>query len=282
MIKVSQKLVQKCFGKRKKTSHKGQNGKVLVVGGSAEYSGAPALVGLAAKAVLRTGTDLVFVCAPEKTGWIVSEHLPDAIVYKQKGEYFSKKHARKVLEVSKKADCIVIGNGLGMRKETQEFAKEIAKKAKVPLVIDADAIKALKGFVFKNNAIITPHRKELEIFAGKKITRPEKQVTEIAKKHKCVVLLKGPTDYISDGKKVFYNATGNSGMTVGGTGDVLAGICAAIVSHKNLLLESACSAAFVNGLVGDRLLRKKGVGFIASDFAEEIPFVLKKFWKAKK
>ncbi len=282
MQKVSRSFVQKCFHKRKPSSHKGQNGVVLVVAGSEEYSGAVMLAVLSAKAVLRSGIDLSILVAPEKVGWAASAFSPDLIVHKVKGSFFKKKHASQVLELSKKADVVLVGNGLGLQKETVLFVKEIASKCKKPLVFDADAIKALKGTVFKKPVLLTPHLHELEVFSGKKISDRPKQVKEIAKKHNCVILLKGEKDLISDGSKVFFNSTGNEGMTVGGTGDVLAGICAAFVAHKNSFFDSACSGAFINGVVGDRLLRKKGLGFIASDFAEEIPYALKPFWRKAK
>lgn len=282
MMKVTEGMVQKCFHKRKTSSHKGQNGAVLVVAGSNEYSGAAVLCALSAKAVLRAGVDLSILAAPEKAGWAASAYSPDLVVHKLKGAFFEKKHAKKVLGLSKKAGVLVIGNGLGLHKKTIAFVREIVEKCEKPLVIDADAIKVLKGTMFKNQVLITPHRKELEIFCGKKITKPRIQVKEIARKYNCVILLKRKKDYISDGKKVFYNTTGNEGMTISGTGDVLAGVCAAFVAHKNSLLSSACAAAYVNGLGGDRLLKKKGIGFTATDLVEELPFAMKKFWlKAK-
>ena len=106
-----------------------------------------------------------------------------------------------------------------------------------------------------------------------------KAVKEAAAKHRCVILLKGRVDIISDGKKVALNRTGNSGMTVGGTGDVLAGICAGFMGLGLSPFNAACAAAFVNGTIGDKLLRKMSYGFLASDFVKEIPVQVKRIMK---
>lgn len=275
MIKVTKKMTLKALKNRRPDSHKGENGRVLVVGGSEEYAGAPLIVALAAKAVLRTGADISVLFAPEKVAWSANAYSPDLITYKAKGKFLAKKHAVQVIKMSEKFDCLCIGNGLGMRLETIGFVKKVMRETRIPKVVDADAIKALAGHRFKNDAIITPHLRELGIFAQKKTEATENEVRKIAQKHGCVVLVKGQTDIISDGKKTFYNTTGNPGMTIGGTGDCLAGICAALVSHKNSLLDSACAASYINGLAGDRLLRKKGFGFTATDIVEEIPYAVK-------
>lgn len=277
---VQEKDVRKCFHKRRPDSHKGDNGKVLVVGGSNDLVGAPALAALAALSCYRTGVDLVTVIAPEKAGFIINRYSPDLIVRKVKGSSFSETDAKNVLDLSKKADCVLIGPGIGQDKKTANFVKKVVSKCGKPMILDADAIKAMKGKKFSGKVLITPHAVEFQIFSGKNPHKNrEKIVKQTAKKHDCVILLKGKIDAISDGRKVKLNKTGNAGMTVGGTGDVLAGICAALVAQKNSLFDSACAAAFINGAVGDILLRKKGHGFTASDFLSEIPEVLKKYWK---
>ena len=161
-------------------------------------------------------------------------------------------------------------------KSLKAVDKKFAEKTSKPLVADADAIKALTGHMFSQNALITPHQKELEIFCGKKIgQKKEKTAKDTAKKYNCTVLLKGRIDIISDGNAVFYNKTGNAGMTVGGTGDVLAGICAAFAAKGAKMIDAAASAAYINGLAGDRLKKKLGYGFIATDFLKEIPLAIK-------
>lgn len=274
-------LVRKFFRKRKKDSHKGQNGKALIIGGCEELAGAPALAAMASIACLRSGIDLCTVAAPEKVGWAINSYSPDIIVKKIPGRHFALRHLKTVLGIEKKSDAALVGPGMGRANKTLRFARQLVKKAKGPLVIDADALKACAGMRFYGNAIITPHAKEFEIFSGKKIEGKnlfEKTMIakEVARKHNCVVLLKGRIDIITDGSKVFLNRTGNAGMTVGGTGDVLAGMCTGLLALGAGPTEAAAAAAYVNGRIGDALYRKMGYSYIASDFIREIPNIIKK------
>jgi ADP-dependent NAD(P)H-hydrate dehydratase / NAD(P)H-hydrate epimerase len=149
------------------------------------------------------------------------------------------------------------------------------------LVVDADAIKALSKTKFSGNVLLTPHAKEFEVFNGKKFKGNKMRekiaiVKETAKKFNCTILLKSVVDVISDGKKVALNKTGNPAMTVGGTGDVLAGLCAGFVSQGVSLFDSAVLGAFVNGPAGDLVFKKKGYSLIESDLLQMIPFIIKK------
>ena len=259
--------------RRKAASHKGQNGRVLAIGGSGDYVGAIALAGLAA---LRSGVDIVVVAAPEKTAWAVNCLSPDLITKKFSGKYFTQKHAGDIIKLSKSFDVVLIGNGLGLRNETKEFVRKVVKSVKCPLVIDADAIKALR-IQDICNAIITPHFGELEILLGNsKIGKNEIQKYVNGN----VILLKGPTDTIISKSKVVFNKTGNAGMTKGGTGDVLAGLCAGYLAQSHDLFQSACNAAYINGMIGDILLKKKkGFTYLSSDMVGEIGRVAEKFSK---
>ncbi|HZX20736.1 MAG TPA: NAD(P)H-hydrate dehydratase [archaeon] len=280
--------IKKFFGKRKSNSHKGDNGVVLVIGGSNDLVGAPALAAMASLAAMRIGIDLCIVCAPEKPGFVINKYSPDLIVKKFKGKKFSKKHLKQIFELEKKADVILIGPGLGRNKQTLEFTKEFVKKTKKTTVIDADALTACAGMKFKGNVLITPHAREFEIFSGKKIfgktlLEKEKIVKETAQKYNCTILLKSKTgktaNIISDGKNTVYNNTGNAGMTKGGTGDVLAGLCTGFIALKLNLMQAATAAAFVNGKIGEKLYKKSGYGYLTSDFVKEIPFWTKKISK---
>ena len=145
---------------RKKTAKKGDNGRVLVIGGSKEYTGAAALAGLAA---LRSGADWVTVTAPEKVAWAINSLSADLVTIKLEGDYFSSAHIDEIANLAKKHDVVLLGNGIGLRNETKQFLKTTIKKIKKQIVIDADAIKALSSNDL-SNSIITPHIKELEIF----------------------------------------------------------------------------------------------------------------------
>ncbi len=270
--------------KRRKESRKGENGVVLAIGGSKEYPGAITLAGLAA---LRSGCDLVRIAAPEKVSWAVNAYSPDLITIKLKGEYIRQGHYPLLKPFLKRSDVLLLGNGMTISKAGKEFCKKITNND-VLKVIDADALKML-SLADLRNAIVTPHLRELEellknsnIGANtiKKIIN-EKNIELRAKKtleathpfleKDTIILLKGRIDTIIAKNKIFYNSTGNAGMTRGGTGDVLAGLCAGFLAQSMDLLQSAKNAAYINGMIGDILLRKKkGFTYLASDMVDEI------------
>ena len=243
---------------RRKSSHKGENGKVLVVGGSAEYPGAVFLAGAAA---YRTGADNVTIAAPSKTAWAVNCLSPDIITVKLKGERLKASASKKIVSLSENFDSVLIGNGIGTGNETKKLAATISEKIKRPKVIDADAIKAIK-LQKVSNSIITPHAKELEILM-KNSRCSQKSIRSALGTN--VILAKGRTDRIISARKTAINRTGHEGMTVAGTGDVLAGIAAGILAQEKDLWRSAAAAAHVSGKIGEKLSRKHGNGYVASD-----------------
>lgn len=280
---LTQKQVK--LPKRVSTSHKRQNGTVLIVGGSEEYVGAPLLAGLAA---LRSGCDIVVVAAPEKVAWHINAYTPDLITMKLRGRYLKPSHLTPLKHFFHATDAFLLGNGSGIRKETQDLHKKIASSTSKLKVVDADALKALSMKGIKNT-IITPHEKELEIFlanshAPKKIIQAIRKEKKVEKKanlikkaaqsfldHHNVILLKGKVDAIISHDAIFYNRTGNAGMTKGGTGDVLAGLCVGFLAQSRNVVQSAVNAAFINGQIGDILLKKKkGFTYLASDMVEEL------------
>lgn len=262
---------------RKKTSHKGQNGRVLVVGGSIDYVGAPTFVGQAALAVIRSGADLVTIAAPEKVAWAINCISPDLMTRKLPGDFLQPKHVKTVLALAKTVDVIVVGNGIGLRPQTQTFVKQLIKNIKKPLIIDADALKIVKLQEVRN-AVLTPHGGEFGILLknSKLKGRTMKQLQPLLKDN--VLVLKGhPKTLIVAKNKIVENTTGNAGMTHGGTGDVLAGIIAGLIAQGNDRFTSCRIATFVNGKIGELLYRRMGFGYLASDMVKEIPFALKKF-----
>jgi NAD(P)H-hydrate epimerase len=263
--------------KRKLESHKGDHGRVLVIGGSNKYIGAPALAALAA---LRTGVDIVTVAAPEQAAWIINTYSPDLITRKFEGDFFNWDNIKEVLSLSEKFDVILIGPGLSREPDALAFAKEVIERIPHPKVIDADALKAVRLKDAEiHHAILTPHSKEFEIMAEDTLPKKQEERIEMLKhyvKNDNVLLLKGNTDVIVDRHRTRLNKTGNPGMTVGGTGDVLAGLCAGFLAQTKDLFNSAYYAAFLNGKIGDYLLRQKGYGFTASDFIPLIPLLIKK------
>ncbi len=257
---------------RKRSSHKGDNGVVLVIGGSEDYIGAPALVGLSALAVLRSGADLVYVAAPEKVAWAVNCISPDIITRKIKCKNFSVKNVKEVLKLAKDADVVEIGNGISL--ESKEFMQQIIKRVNKPLVIDAGALRVIRLQDVKN-AVLLPHAKEFEVLL-KNSRLTEKSVQEHLGSN--VLVIKGhPKTVIMSKNKTAVNTSGNAGMTHGGTGDVLAGIITGLMAQGNDPFTSARMAAFVNGAAADMLYKLMGFGYIASDLVTAFPIILKKY-----
>jgi len=260
--------------KRHKDSHKGSNGIVLVVAGSKIYTGAPIFTALG---TLRAGVDLTYLAAPQRAADSAAAYTPDLITIQLEGDFLKPEHVKKIENYFERADVLIIGPGLGKDNKSEKAILEIIRQFPKPIVIDADAIHAISKnlSVLKNKSIIlTPHRREFKKLSGKKVS--EKTVKEFAKANNCVVLLKSSIDIISNGKQIKSNKTGNAGMTVGGTGDVLAGVTAGLLAQKFTPFDSAYYAAKIVGSAGDLAYAEKGYGLLASDVLEKVPFALKK------
>lgn len=257
---------------RKRTAKKGDLGRVMIIGGSTDFVGAPILAATAAKSVLRSGADIVIVAAPARVAWAANAICPDIITKKYNGGYFTARHSADIIKEAKKADVVQIGCGIGRRKETSRFVKNIVRKFTrigKPMVIDADALKAIK-IQDINNSILTPHETEFRILMqNSRIDLKDKRKLRKEIRNN-IILLKGPVDKIISKNRTAYNKTGNAVMTKGGTGDVLAGLCAGFMAQTHDPFKSACMAAYLNGRVGDYLLKKRGRTFIASDIVENL------------
>ena len=256
--------------KIKRQETKGKNGKVLVVGGSVDYVGAPFL---AAMAAFKTGVDLVTVCAPEKVSWTLNAMSPDLITKKMIGEELDLSHVKEILTLSENFDVLLIGNGLGIKKE---FVNKIVRNCKIPMVIDADAIKVIDISLIENS-LITPHIKEFEILfnnSTRKKTYTEDLDENIKTMQKImnnnVILLKGKQDTIFTRHRIHINKTGTNTMTVGGTGDILAGLCAGLLAQSKKFFDSSKDAAYINGKTGEYCQKLYGVSYVASDMLNEV------------
>ncbi|MGB9847928.1 MAG: NAD(P)H-hydrate dehydratase [Minisyncoccia bacterium] len=276
--------LKKYYPKRKKWVHKGDFGYVLIVAGSERFTGSPIFNGVAA---LRAGADLVTIVGHQRAMDVVASFLPDLITYPLDGELHIK-HVPKILELAKNFDALIIGGGLKRDKKTYKAIREIIKKINLPMVIDAEAIRAVaedKKILKNKMAVLTPHSEEFRILTGEKVSNNLKErkekVKKWAKKLKTVILLKGNIDIISDGEKVFLNKTGSPFMTKGGFGDTLTGICGALLARGVFPFEAAKVAAFINGKAGEIAAKKYGEGVMASDIfelIEKIPKVIKKYY----
>ena len=266
--------------KRPPESHKGDFGRLLVIGGSETFSGAPALVALAA---LRTGVDLAYVAAPEKTAYTIASMSPNLITIKLEGEHLNPQVISNLKEYINIATAIVLGPGLGLHPETKEAVKkilEMVEKAGKPLLLDADGLKAFSEFKKTLNVplVLTPHAGEYMLLTERKLPESLNErvmnVQKTASELNCVILLKGSVDIVADGERFKLNFTGNAGMTVGGTGDVLSGVVGAFLAQKADPFEAAAAGAFVNGAAGDLVFEEKGYHMLATDLIEAIPKIL--------
>ncbi|HIH12203.1 MAG: YjeF-like protein family sugar kinase [archaeon GW2011_AR9] len=271
---------------RKKTSHKGENGYALIIGGSTEYVGAVTLAGLGA---LRAGCDSVTIATVEKVAWAINRYSPDLITTKLRGNSLSVKEAKELVKYADRFDAVLIGNGITLKAD--KFCHYFIRKCQKPKVIDADALKTLSFRDF-SNSILTPHERELELMlinSGKDFLLPKLKESNVKEKAEIlqgnlryflqndnVLLVKGPTDIIISRNKIAYNRTGNQGMTKAGTGDVLAGLCVGFLAKSQDLFKSAVAASYINGFIADQLLKKKkGYAFIASDIIDDLAKVNK-------
>ena len=265
---------------RNPTAHKGDFGRLLVIGGSEVYSGAPTLVSLAA---LRTGVDLVYLAAPSKTAFMISSMSPDLITIKLEGVNLKPNNVKTLKPYLQMVDAVAIGPGLGLKDETRDFVKlciEEVEKAGKPLLLDADGLKAFASFKrkLKIPLVLTPHAGEYAILTGETLSENQEEraleVQKTAKNLNAVVLVKGKVDLICDAERVKFNFTGNAGMTVGGTGDVLTGIVGGLIAQHIDPFEASVAGAFVSGAAGDFVADEIGFHMVATDIIEWIPQIL--------
>ena len=240
----------------KQWSKKGDQGKVLIIGGNEKYSGAPAL---AAMSALQAGSDLVTIHAPKSVTQAIRCYSPELIVQEYSSPHLTTDDIPydEILE----NDAVVIGPGLGRHSDTKKATikiQEFTKKEEISMIIDADALHLINPSLLYSKVILTPHSGEFFILTNVSlqtgfnsfVTRME-QVQEITSKFNGTWLVKGPWDIISSKGKIKYNRTGIPEMTRGGTGDVLSGLAASFLARTKTPFYAATSAAYINGKAGE-------------------------------
>ena len=284
-VTLTSSLVKKFIPSRKSNSRKGDNGKVLVVGGSYMYHGAPILSSLAA---LRSGTDLVYTAVPKINVQSTRAISPDLIVIPMTDSKLTRGTVNKLLgQAPQDLDSATIGMGLAIQDvEALKLLVKSLLNRDVRLSLDASSlVKEVLPLIANKNVVVTPHTGEFKRLFGE--IPPENKVKRIqavekyAKNNSITILLKGGIDIISNGVKTFTNVKNTPAMTVGGTGDVLSGITAGFLARNRNSLEAASSAAFVNGLSGKITQKHFGLHITATDLIENLPNVLKPFDKIK-
>ncbi len=253
-------------------SHKGENGELMIVGGG-PYTGAPVL---AAKAAYRTGADLVHLVVPSSIASIIAGFSPNFIVHPMEGEKLEMRHVDKISKLSKECDSMIIGPGLGAEEKTLKAAAKIIKDVEIPLLIDADALKAFKGDKNEKeeDIILTPHRGEFEMLVGAKTEKLKEEADHFAKNNRVTLLLKGEKDYITNGEDYRWNDFGDAGMTVGGTGDTLSGVVGALMAKGLNAFKAGRLGAYLTCAAGDEAFKEYSWGLLPDDLIEKIPVFL--------
>ncbi len=263
-------------------THKGQNGVIVIIGGSSDYIGAPVLASLGA---FRTGADLIYLLTPSDIRPIVASFSPDLITVPGNPGELTKKDVETLLQNKRTEDAvIIIGPGMKRSPNTLEALKAVlSTKSKRKIIIDAGALSSLTenelSLLKDHSVIITPHIGEfIHLFGNMEENSLEQKISsvkEVAKKWNVTVLLKGQIDIISDGNVVKLNKTGHQGMTVGGTGDTLTGIIAAIFAVVDSPVVAASLGAYISGKAGEFVAKEYGNGLMASDIPLYINKVIK-------
>jgi hydroxyethylthiazole kinase-like uncharacterized protein yjeF len=268
--------------RRRPDAHKGDFGHVFIIAGSRGMVGAGCL---AAMGALRSGAGLVTVGCPEGIYPIVAAKLTEAMTLplpETAGGALAARALEPALAFAEKSTVVAVGPGLGQEEETGEFVRALAAKLDHVLIVDADGLNAFAGRAAsfaerKGPTLITPHPGEMGRLIGQ--TAAEIQMnregvaTEFAARFEAfAVLLKGAGTVVAERERLYANTTGNPGMATGGVGDVLTGVCAALVGQRLDHFEAGALGAHLHGLAGDLAARRFGqVSMIAGDLVESLP-----------
>ena len=250
-------------------SHKGDHGELLVIGGG-PYTGAPALAGQAA---LRAGADLVHVACPESVAPQVQGYSENLIVHPLAGEQVTRSVVDDLLTRAGGVDAVVCGPGLGDSESTRAAVRALLDGYDGRAVVDADALCVVPEVDTNATLVCTPHQGELVGMGGPSADNREQladDVAEFAAELGHTLLVKGAHDIISDGETTQRNRTGNPGMTVGGTGDVLAGVVGALLATEGPQAAAAVGA-YVTGRAGDLAADAVGDSLVATDLLDQLP-----------
>lgn len=261
-------------------AHKGDFGKLLLLCGSRGYTGAAAL---AAMGALRVGAGLMFLGVPESIYAIEAVKLMEPIVFPLPDEK-GMLSADAVVTVTEKLsgmDAVLMGPGCGRSAGTEAVITNVLENFEGPVVLDADGINVIASHkdVLRSRAaptILTPHEGEFARFTGRQIRNRSREAMRLALDMGCIVLLKGHETVVTDGKTCYINSTGNPGMAVGGSGDVLSGIITGLLGQGLSPMEAASCGAWLHGAAGDLCADELGqLSMLPSDMLDALPRLLK-------
>lgn len=281
---IDEHFVAERLRPRKQDSHKGDYGKLLIVGGSAGYTGAPCL---AAEGALRSGVGIAFAAAPECVYPIVAAAAKREAVClptPSTDRGYSMSALEPLVERAKSCDALLLGPGLGRSEESDRVALELISRAECPLVLDADGINAASeniDILRERSAptVVTPHDVEFGRLGGTLDGGRIAGASALAKRLGAVVVLKGNSTVTADpGGSVAVNSNGNPGMATGGSGDVLAGVIASLAAQGMKPFDAAAVGVWLHGRAGDIAAEELGeYGMLPSDLAERLPYAMKPF-----
>jgi len=276
---VTPKLIRQLMPPRTLYSRKGDNGIVLVAGGSRFYHGAPILATMAA---LRSGADLVYTAVPRTIITAVRSFSPAIIALPLPDDKLTKGSANRLMAIlPKNADSASIGMGMSLEPEALITLVRKLRQAGTKILLDASAlIPQVLEEISNTGSIVTPHSGEYKRLFGSEPGSTKEEMTsnvhKLAKEHGITIALKGWVNIISDGEQLAAVKRLTPAMTVGGTGDVLSGLAAGLLARMKPF-DAAVVAVYVNGLAGNLAFKEAGLHIIATDLIDNLPLAMKKF-----
>lgn len=266
------------YKRRANDVRKGDFGHLLIVGGSEQYTGSPIFNAMGA---LRAGCDLVTIMAPDRAANAAAMFSPDLITVPLPGRYLDLHHVPEILTHLATKHALVIGGGLGSESVTKQANVRIVAECSKPIVVDADALRALKDHSIQflgKQVILTPHDGEIAYLLDSKVPTRQSERKEcavrLAIKYKAVVLLKGYQDLITDGEKLVVDRVHSPYLTKGGIGDITAGVIGALLARGTLPFQAAQAGACIIGMAGKIAAKHYRESLLASDLLDAIPEVL--------
>lgn len=278
--RLNHELVLSLLPDRNPWGHKGNFGKLLLLCGSRGYTGAAFF---AAMGALRSGAGLVFLGVPESIYGIEAVKLNEPVIFPlpDAGGRLGADAVPEILTRLHQMDAVLVGPGLGQSEGTLAVVRAVLENAQCPVVVDADGINVLSAHRDllrgrKSPTILTPHDGEFARLGGVIGEDRMSAAAALAEELGCTVLLKGHETCITDGTDGFLNPTGNPGMAVGGSGDVLAGVITALLGAGLPPLEAAACGAWLHGAAGDRCAAELGqYGMLPTDMLSALPRLMK-------
>ena len=278
--RLNHELVLSLLPDRNPWGHKGNFGKLLLLCGSRGYTGAAFF---AAMGALRSGAGLVFLGVPESIYGIEAVKLNEPVIFPlpDAGGRLSADAVPEILTRLHQMDAVLVGPGLGQSEGALAVVRAVLEKAECPVVVDADGINVLSAHRDllrgrKLPTVLTPHDGEFARLGGVIGEDRMAAAAALAEELGCVVLLKGHETCIADGTDGYLNPTGNPGMAVGGSGDVLAGVITALLGAGLPPLEAAACGAWLHGAAGDRCAAELGqYGMLPTDMLSALPRLMK-------